>query len=84
MTGDGTLPWPELLDALEERTRRLVAVVEAGGGTVPPPVPLLTDSPLPPEMAGRVRALLAETQRVERLAAARTAKAGRALRYGQA
>lgn len=77
------LTWPALLDVLEERTKQLEAVVDTGGGELGPGVPLQAQGPLPAELAPRVRALLAETQRVEQRAALRTARAERALRYGQ-
>lgn len=78
------LAWPDLLAALEERTRRLAALVASGGTGEPvPDEPLRAQGPLPDDLRDRARALLAETQRVEQLAAARTAAAGRALHYGR-
>ena len=46
------LTWPDLLDALEERNRRVAALL-AGGDVDVPDVPLHADAPLPPELAVR-------------------------------
>jgi hypothetical protein len=75
--------WPALLDAMEERTRRLAAVLESGEGDPVPDVVAVPDAPLPPEYVDRVRELLAETIRLERIAAARTAAAATALHYAR-
>lgn len=71
--------WPDLLDALEERTRRLAAALEAGGdpGALPE-VELAAAGPLPPELALRVRVLLAETVRIEAQLRRRTGPMARA------
>lgn len=71
--------WPELLDALEERTRRLAAALERRD---PDPevadVELVADGPLPPELAMRARVLLAETDRLQAELARRTGPQARA------
>jgi hypothetical protein len=76
------LPWPALLDALEERNRRFDALLCGGDGEVPD-VPLHADSPLPPELALRAQVLLDETERLTRLATTRSAHAERGLRYAR-
>ena len=61
--------WAELLDALEERTRRVAALAD---GAVPPgssaadvpDVALEADGPLPAHLVPRAAALLAETTRL--------------------
>lgn len=79
----GGTPWPALLDALEERTRRLAAVVEDDETGPVPEVALRADGPLPAELALRARALLAETERLTGVAAHRQAVVARTLRYSQ-
>ena len=82
------LAWPDLLDALEERTRRCAALLEArdGGPELPalPDLDLDPDGALPPELALRARLLLAETERLERLGAARAGRLRTALHYERA
>jgi len=58
-------PWPELVDALEERTRRLADALDRNE-TDPEvaDVELVADGPLPRELGLRVRVLLAETDRL--------------------
>ncbi len=70
--------WPALLDALEERTRRVAEALDAGA--VPDPVELDLDGagPLPPALAVRVAVLLAETERLAGELARRTGPAARA------
>jgi len=57
--------WPDLLDALEERTRQLAGALDR---REPDPVladlELEPDGPLPPELGLRARVLLAETDRL--------------------
>jgi hypothetical protein len=77
------LAWPELLDALEERTRRCAALVEHGADLVGEDLALSADGPLPPELALRARVLLAETERVQQLAGRRAVEMRTALHYGR-
>jgi hypothetical protein len=79
----GTLSWPVLLGALEERTRRLASVIESGEDVELPDVPLRADGPLPPDLEFRARTLLAETERLARRAEQRKAATERELRYRQ-
>ncbi len=59
-------PWPELLDALEERTRRLAAALDRHERDPEvADVELVADGPLPPELGLRARVLLAETERLQ-------------------
>lgn len=78
------LPWPDLLAALEERTRRCAAMVDSGVELPVDDLPLGPDGPLPPELVLRVQLLLAETRRVEQLAARRAREARTALHYQRA
>lgn len=82
--GPRPLPWEALLDALEERTRRLALVVEHGGEDDAPEPSLLPDGPIPASLELRARVLLAETTRLTELAERRRHAAERALRYAQA
>lgn len=77
--------WLALLDALEERTARLAAVLD-GNGDLPelPVIDLSTDVPLPQELRLRATSLLAETQRQERRMAERRAHLRRASAYARA
>lgn len=77
------LPWPGLLTALEERTRRLAGLIESGEDVELPEVPLRADGPLPPDLEFRARTLLAETERLARRAEQRKAATDRELRYRQ-
>lgn len=73
--------WPALLDALEERTRRVAELVAGGaaaGYAALEDVELQAPGPLPPELAVRARVLLAETHRLEHELARRTGPAARA------
>jgi hypothetical protein len=68
------LPWPEYLDALEERLRRQAEVVSGSGspdavGPLPEP-----DGPLPISLRSRAVALLARSRALEAEAAARLAE----------
>lgn len=81
MTAGTTLAWPQLLDALEEHTRRVAALLDAPDGDPVPPPPFVPAGPLPEVLAPRVRALLAETSRLERLAETRLARTRQALAY---
>lgn len=78
--------WPELLDALEERTRRIEAAIEDDDGDSEPvpEVALRADGPLPADLASRVRLLLAKTEQLEAGALRRQDELNRAMRYVQA
>lgn len=77
--------WAPLLDALEERTARYDAALDAGRELPDlPDVALPVDEPLPAELRLRAAALLEATQRVERRAAARKAELHRASAYAGA
>ena len=82
------LAWPDLLDALEERNRRCAALLDARDGDPEPPalpdLDLHADGALPPGQALRARLLLAETERLERLLAARAGRLRTALHYQRA
>jgi hypothetical protein len=71
--------WPELLDALEERTRQLAGALDRHE---PDPavteVELVAAGPLPAELALRVRVLLAETERLQSVLVRRTGPQARA------
>jgi len=57
--------WPDLLDALEERTRCLADDLDRGCPDIEvPDVDLDPDGPLPAALALRARVLLAETARL--------------------
>lgn len=78
----GPVPWPALIEALEERTRRLAAIVESGSAGLLPETPLRApEGSLPVELELPVRVLLAETRRLEQLAERRKAAIERELRY---
>lgn len=73
--------WPALLDALEERTRRLADVIKSGEEAEVPEPALAADGPLPDHLELRARVLLAETERLARRAEQRKAATERELRY---
>ena len=80
------LPWPDLLDALEERNRRCAALL-ASNEDEPvhlPDVDLRAEGRLPPELALRARLVLSETARLEQLAAQKLSRTRTALHYRQA
>jgi hypothetical protein len=81
--GQAPLAWPALLDALEEQTRRLAAVIESGEPDPVAGVPLVAEGPLPRDLEARARALLAETERLTRLAERRKGATEREIRYRQ-
>lgn len=71
--------WPELLDALEERTRRLAGALDRHeSDAAVAEVELVADGPLPAELAMRVRVLLAETDRLQGELVRRTGPQARA------
>ena len=79
------LSWPDLLDALEERNRRCAALVASNDEPAElPDVDLHAGGALPPELALRARLVLAETERLEQLAALKLARTRTALHYRQA
>lgn len=78
------LDWPDLLDALEERTRRCAKLVDSGVELPVDDLPLTAEGPMPPELALRAQLLLAETRRVEQVAARRAREARTALHYQRA
>lgn len=73
--------WPALLDALEERTRRLADVVETGAGEELPELALHAAGPLPAELQLRARVLLARTESLAEQAERRRTATERELRY---
>ena len=78
------LPWPALLDAMEERTRQLAQIVEDAEVEVEVEVndvPLSAQGPLPRELEVRARALLEETLRLADRAERRKVAVDRELRY---
>ncbi len=76
--GAGT-PWPDLLDALEEQTRRLLRALQDGERDVQvPDLELDPDGPLPPELRLRAQALLQCMQELQRSLARLTGSSARA------
>lgn len=75
--------WPALLDALEERTRRLSWTIETGELVDIPEVRLTAPGPLPQDLVLRANVLLAETERLFRVAERRKAATERDLAYRQ-
>ena len=74
-----------LLDALEERTSRYEAALDAGVELPDlPDVTLPVDAPLPVELGLRAVALLERTRTVEARIATRTAELHRAQAYAEA
>lgn len=79
MTAGHCAAWPQVLDALEERTRRLAGALDRH--EIDPQVAdvdLVADGPLPQELALRVRVLLAETERLTTELVRRTGPQARA------
>ncbi len=75
----GQARWPELLDALEERTRRLAAALDRHEDDPEvADVELLAGGPVPPALGLRARVLLAETERLTAELARRTGPQARA------
>lgn len=75
--------WSGLLDAVEERTRRVEAYVYGGSDVLPAPLDLTDPGPLPVELAPRARALLARTRELEGVVAASRARSQRAFTYSR-
>lgn len=57
--------WPERLDAMERRLQAARATIAYGAPADRGPLPE-ADGPLPPELEGRARAVLAATEAVQR------------------
>ena len=77
-TAAGT-PWPDLLDALEEQTSRLLRALQDGERDVQvPDLELDPDGPLPPELRLRAQALLQAMQELQRCLARLTGQSARA------
>ena len=73
------IAWPDLLDALEARTRGLQEALAAGEPDPEvAPLELAADGPLPPHLRLRAEVLLARTRQLEHELARRTGAAARA------
>ena len=77
----GPTPWPALLDALDERLRRLADLAAGSADGAVPELDLEPDGPLPPELRLRTAVLLATTRQLETEVVRRRAGVLRALRY---
>lgn len=76
-------PWPQLLDALEERLRRIEAVSRGTEAGPVPDVALNADGPLPDSLRLRALALLDATRLAEDELARRLEANRRARTYQQ-
>lgn len=73
--------WAALLDAVEERTRRVEAFVYGDASELPPELDLPDPGPLPAALAPRAAALLLRTRELEKVVAASRDRARQAFAY---
>lgn len=64
-TSTPTVPWPDVLDLLEQRLTLVRQVVEGGDLDLPAALEVVPDGPLPQELQVRAHDLLARTRQAE-------------------